>query len=428
VGSDERTNRASPGIQAPEEIPALTSLRFFAAIAVVLYHFGPPIVGLAHDTAERIAVQSTAVGHLVSGLFAPFGWVVRWGYLGVSWFFVLSGFILTHVYAGPARPAQIDRRRFWVARFARVYPGFFLGFLLSTPLFIQGEWDRYDSRGALLHTLAAGVPAVLCVHSWLAAWVPVWNFPSWSVAVEAFFYAVFPALAPSLRARRPQRRLLIGATAWLAGMTVPALYLIFSPDGLPFAAMRESGGSAATPWLLGLKYFPLFHLHELVIGIIAGLFYGERDRSRDARMADRLVLIGTTLVLLATAGVNGAVPYPLLHDGFLAPAFALVIYGFGCGGRLAPMLSNSNLVLLGEASYAVYILQMPVGDIVTIAVELLRPDLTEPPYGPALTATMVVVVLVGFSVGVLRFYESPLRRRLVKLARPRAVSAAPAPA
>ncbi len=78
------------------EIPALTSLRFFAALWVVLFHireFG-----------------------LWRGGITPYRAVVQLGYLGVSFFFVLSGFILVYVYAG----REVPKRLFWQARFARV--------------------------------------------------------------------------------------------------------------------------------------------------------------------------------------------------------------------------------------------------------------------------------------------------------------------
>src|SRR5579875_2310310 len=91
------------------EIPALTSLRFFAALWVVLFHI-------------------RELG-LWPGGPLPYRALVRVGYLGVSFFFVLSGFILVYVYAG----RHIPKGRFWQARFARVYPAYLFSLLIFLP-------------------------------------------------------------------------------------------------------------------------------------------------------------------------------------------------------------------------------------------------------------------------------------------------------
>ncbi len=395
---------------APEDIPALTSLRFFAAMGVVMYHFAGTL---------EVATREVPVLH------ALIAWSHRFGYLGVSWFFVLSGFILTHVYLGPSRPGPVNRRRFWAARFARIYPAYFLAFLLAAWMFVLGESSRFESgEEAALHVALAGVPALLLVHAWFAAWIPMWNFPSWSVAVEAFFYATFPWLAPALRRLPVKRRVWVAVAAWLLGLVLPVLYTLTLPDGVPLDALSDPAIQGfRTRWLLVVKWCPLLHLQEFVIGIAAGLFFVERDRSRDARLGPRLALGGLVLSLLGTVLTDGRIPYPLLHDGLLAPAFAMIIYGVGCGGRLGRWFSHPSLVLLGEASYAVYILQVPVDDLVTIPLAVLRPDLS-----PAISGAVGIFAIVAAAIVVYRSYERPLRRRIVSwLTGPPPPSPSPSP-
>jgi peptidoglycan/LPS O-acetylase OafA/YrhL len=84
---------------ARPRLPALTSLRFFAALHVVCFHF----LAFKIVSGERWLGQISSIG-----------------YVGVSFFFVLSGFILVYTYAGRDIPA----RDFWRARFARIYPAF----------------------------------------------------------------------------------------------------------------------------------------------------------------------------------------------------------------------------------------------------------------------------------------------------------------
>ena len=82
----------------PERLNALTGLRCFAAINIVFFHFSNP---------------------QWFGLLAP---VVNAGYASVSFFILLSGFVLAYNYAGRARAGKLDRVRFWKARFTRLYP------------------------------------------------------------------------------------------------------------------------------------------------------------------------------------------------------------------------------------------------------------------------------------------------------------------
>jgi peptidoglycan/LPS O-acetylase OafA/YrhL len=98
-------------LDAPRpRLPALTSLRFFAALHVVCFHF----------LAFKIVSSEGWLGQISSI-----------GYVGVSFFFVLSGFILVYTYAGRDTPA----RDFWRARFARIYPAFAFSLLLTGPFF-----------------------------------------------------------------------------------------------------------------------------------------------------------------------------------------------------------------------------------------------------------------------------------------------------
>ena len=93
----------SPVVISPKrELHALTGLRFFAAFSVVIYHFAQP---------------------LFAGAAAPIRSLAGTGYIAVSLFFLLSGFVLSYSYLNRQGDMRGSRRGFWAARFARIYPG-----------------------------------------------------------------------------------------------------------------------------------------------------------------------------------------------------------------------------------------------------------------------------------------------------------------
>ena len=149
----------------------LTFTRFIAAVLIVLYHFA----------ANKPLI------HQLGGL----GRVVLIASTFVSYFFVLSGFILVVANAKAVRLQQFpSAANFWINRFARIYPLFFLAFLLSIPQFHEAT-GAYPTPQALLANV------LLC-----QAWVPLRsfsiNFPDWSLSCELFFYLLFPAILRTL--------------------------------------------------------------------------------------------------------------------------------------------------------------------------------------------------------------------------------------
>src|SRR4051794_22059023 len=116
---------------AASHLPALTGLRFFLALWVILHHL----------TGSGSLLESTAL-RLPSALYA----LVRGGYLAVTTFFVLSGFVLARSYAG-TRWTGRSLWRYTVGRFARVYPVYALSLAIVVPFMIA---DRTPGKGPLI--------------------------------------------------------------------------------------------------------------------------------------------------------------------------------------------------------------------------------------------------------------------------------------
>jgi len=296
---------------ARARLHGLTGVRFFAAAWVFAYHFLVLTVG-----------------------GAPW-WVARAqnaGHAAVSLFFVLSGFVLAYNYAAPLGDRRVTRARFFWLRLARVWPLYALVAIVEIPLAI--------AAGTAPGRMGAATAADLIG---LQAWIPsitfLGNTPGWSVSVELFFYAAFPWLA--LVAAHPRY-----ARAALAGGLVLALGCAATP-----ALVSPASGAATF-----LKCGPLLRLPEFVVGIALGRAFLSRRRTLAPAAANALAAIGT-LAVVAIVLASGHVPRYFLH-ALLLPAFALLLWAVASGG--ARPLGSPALRLLGEASYGLYLLQMPL--------------------------------------------------------------------
>lgn len=366
----------------------LTSLRFFAAFYVVVFHVAPAAFR-AHDLSDRF---------------------VTGGYIGVSFFFVLSGFVLGWNYLERCAAGTMRRSEFWRARAARVYPVYVLGLLVSAPYFVYAVVRQMPSHAAVAGEVGrAGALVLSLTQSWLPHYALAWNPPSWSLSVEAFFYALFPVLAMAVVAL-PRRR--IGAAmmiAWLVTLAAPAAYVILRPDGAVYPRYDVSDRF----WLDAMRFLPAFHLAEFVMGMLAAKWLLDR-RARNIAPSGRDVtwpVIGLTSIALVLLMFAADPLYPFLHDGLLAPLFVGVILLLANGrGALVRMLSRPTLVLLGEASYALYLLHLPVAAWMSVISKHA---------GLALTPTETVVgfavylpIAIGVSVLTLRYVEEPARRAI----------------
>jgi peptidoglycan/LPS O-acetylase OafA/YrhL len=365
-----------PSCSGPPRAPAFTGIRFFPAIAVVLYHYW---------------------GDLMPG--APKGRVFESGFMGVSFFYILSGFILTHVYLRSGQPT-VDWKKFYVARFARVYPAYALSLLIQFPL-IGGLLLRYrsptDNSLIALRTLGAHL---LLLQAWWPNLAWRWNQPSWSISDEAFFYLIFPVLAVwSLRQVKIAPITMRIGLAWLLTLT-PAVGLLLHGVGWDESWPRPDS-------LSFVVFAPIFRIPEFIMGVLLCILH---RRIASAWSPARVLQLGkfATYLGLATAAVvilNGRwIPFALRYSGIADLAFVELIFGLAAAPTLlSRIFSHPFLVFLGEASYSIYILQSPIMDY-------FRP-MTTRFHGPALFTAYLGTLLVSGILCFL-FIESPIRRRI----------------
>ncbi len=260
---------------------------------------------------------------------------LRSGFWAVGTFFVLSGFVLARGYAS----MQWDRAslaRYAAARVARIYPVYAVSLLFIAPfafqdLFVRATAAVLASRAALIMNYT------LVLQGWTGTLPVQWNTPAWSLSCELFFYLCFPLILLFARCTSWRR------SAAVAGIAL-ALPVLFHLGGLPEV------------------WKPLLHLGDFLLGIGSAGIYDALTRSHP-----EFVGRGYRLYLPASALFIGLVALPRMVeswipvDSLLRPLNAVLLIGLALGGgHAARMLSGSATVLLGKASYALYILHVPL--------------------------------------------------------------------
>ena len=345
----------------PKDIASLTRVRFFAALWVVLFHW---------RTTWAVDVDRYT-GFLASGRY------------GVDIFFVLSGFVLAHVYFGQVRAGQFDYWKFLVARLARIYPLHiavfgFVGLMVavSAALGIATEKGMFP----LGHIL----PNLLLIQAWGFTPGATWNVPAWSISAEWFAYLLFPffALLGLRFAQRPFAGLALG------------LILFFIFDRL-YLALIGSPLPSATDNLGILRIAP-----EFLMGFMLWLI-GQRSRPLPRWLRNSgLALTVLALVLAA---------HWRLDERLIALLSLPLVYILAEFSRTAParVLRFDPTVYLGQVSYSVYLLHVPF----FMAVYNVLEDLLGWVSGPLSTPAMLAVLAVFLPVSMASYHlvETPAR-------------------
>jgi peptidoglycan/LPS O-acetylase OafA/YrhL len=298
-------------MQDAAHIRPLTSLRFFAALWVVLYHYWPNLAGAGAAT----------------GLVAK-------GYLGVELFFTLSGFILCHVYLSAVEDGRFRYGAFLWNRLARVYPLHLATLLGVMALGVAATLAGLHIDPNILDW--ASLPANLTLtQAWGLAPQAAFNHPSWSISAEWFAYLSFPAFAWA--ALKLKDRPWLGAGLALAFIAV--LYPLF--ERLAGFSLTE----ATIRWG-ALRIVPCFALGCAMHGLW-----------RSGALMNRTVtLLGAAIsgAAIAATAVFGA------PDGLAVAGFGGLILSLASLASTGSSFGTQGIfVYLGEISYSVYMICVP---------------------------------------------------------------------
>jgi peptidoglycan/LPS O-acetylase OafA/YrhL len=336
-----------PTMPPKRQLLPLTGLRFFLAFWVVIYHQTSP---------------ENYLGPLMTKLPETIFCVSRTGYVAVGVFFVLSGFVLSYSHSLATRFSSSQLADFAIARFARIYPTYCFGLLLIAP-FIGAQVLRNWSVTAATKETARALLNWTLLQSWIPRAALSWNAPGWSLSDEAFFYCCFPFVGVALWKLSGFRSILLTASViWAAALIAPLI--AFSAPLRPFGiAPATSAPWDANPfWANLISFNPLLRLPDFCIGVLVCRIYHELHRRNNYLLGRGywLYIPGLLLEVLALSNSN-VLLLSFVQNGLLLPLHSLIILGFALGGgACGRLLSTSPLVFLGNASYAMYILHIPL--------------------------------------------------------------------
>ncbi|EAW30847.1 putative transmembrane acyltransferase [marine gamma proteobacterium HTCC2143] len=295
------------------EVSTLTSFRFVTAFVVFLFHCK---IHFGYNFGLKVVDKFLSNGAVF-----------------MTGFFVLSGYIMCHVYLKKDFKQKSEIFNFYLKRFARIYPIYFVATIVyfifvapKTP-YSGGDWTRIIIND--LFAVQAFFPNMFQLGI---------NGGTWSISVEAFFYFLFPLII-ILFAKKPHALLLIGL----------ALSLIITANIL--------GESYSTRNNIKTYYSnPVMRINEFMIGIsfyllsLKGAFNGFPKILKSSSFIF-LLIFGLTVLEQSEGGYH----YMGLHF-FLIPLFGLLIFNFH-NISFGPMKNSKIINYLGRISYSFYMWQ-----------------------------------------------------------------------
>jgi peptidoglycan/LPS O-acetylase OafA/YrhL len=295
-----------------EEIRSLTGLRFLIALYVFVFHI-----------------------HIRWPIFDNFVLVeiANQGAIGMTFFFVLSGFILSYTYNSDLKVSSYFR-----SRLARIYPIYILAAILTLPwLVLPGYIGKNPSFFEVTFLLAVGL---LLLQAWFPPTFSRWNNGgSWSISVEVFFYFCFPALKKIIdkQDRRDSFYFLFSGYSMI--LVISLSVYVYQSEGMSIAYSM-----------------PIFRLFEFVIGMLTyKLFY----------MSNLILFNGYSLIFISgifladLVFIGDKLPLYVTHDWIAVPFFVVLLINLSKSRSLLSRILGGRIFnLLGRSSYSFYSLQV----------------------------------------------------------------------
>ncbi|MEH1816624.1 MAG: acyltransferase [Nostoc sp.] len=319
-----------------KHIKSLTSLRGIAALVVVIHHFS--YYGLP-KTGSTLSAYSNFFKN---------------GYLWVDFFFILSGFIMTHVYADAfyLKVRLNDYKSYLFSRFSRIYPlhifiiSLFVGLEIIKILFLNtsaftGKFNltALFANIFLLQAFDLKCPPLLWCNTY-------WNEPAWSISIEFFIYCIFPFLLLFLLKNDSKNDLIIYT------FTLFSILLLIT----------FTRGNLDT--IIGIPSIARCGL-ECIIGIITYKIY-RRGNYKKYLNLNLLAIIAITWIILIMHYYWHH--FRNIHDWLILPAFSLLILSVSINNKsLISKLLNSQLMLyIGTISYSIYMVHWFVQELLKL--------------------------------------------------------------
>jgi len=355
-------------------IPAIDGLRALAVIAVMFYHLG-------------------------------FSWIPG-GFLGVDLFFVISGYVITRMLLDSiAQSGGLDLRGFYLARLRRLLPA--LLFMLTTTIIAVGIWAPDTIKRLLVDTPFAltGTINWRLVANEQDYFESIGRPPllqhTWSLAVEAQFYLVWPLILYFILKKFGQKHIPIAALLIAAASGIALLFVSFSIDAANASKVSHVYFGTDT------HSIGLFLGAALAVSWIPQNFRVELTR-KGQNFIDGIGFVGFAGILATFLLINASNPamykiaFPLAGI-FGAAIIASIVHP---ASRFAPVLQNKVLLWIGERSYAIYLWHW-------VIFQVTRPTVDLAGQAWALYSLRILIVFALADIS-LRYVELPIRRGVIQ--------------
>jgi peptidoglycan/LPS O-acetylase OafA/YrhL len=420
----------------PDQILALTGLRFLAAFSVVIAH-GTAVLMHGHERPGSVAY-----------------WFTQASGFGMTLFFVLSGFVIHYNYTSMVTEGRLAGIAAYLwARFARLYPLFLLT-LLGYVLISRKHFEFWSGHSGEFRNVLQALPYfLLSVQSWF--YVPIGNTTliyaiggstslTWSISTEWFFYFLYPLVAWLILRSRAPWLTIVAVLSWCVLWIVISTSLYDRDPAInawaverygPVAQMRQPQDdfAAQESFVFWLSYFsPYLRMGEFILGSLVAQLYMQLRIWKPAGLENA---IGVGLFLVAAASMFaisyleygpdvGMNVFRKMYMNFaLAPSAALLIFSAARYRNIfSQLLSSRPLLVLGDASYSIYLLHFLV---LMLATKLIGPTV----HGDVFNTMALILSTAGvllISILLYRCSEAPAREWLRQLWRddPKRVAAA----
>ena len=355
-------------------IPAIDGLRALAVIAVMFYHLG-------------------------------FSWIPG-GFLGVDLFFVISGYVITRMLLDSiAQSGGLDLRGFYLARLRRLLPA--LLFMLTTTIIAVGIWAPDTIKRLLVDTPFALTGTI---NWWLVAneqdyFESIGRPPllqhTWSLAVEAQFYLVWPLILYFILKKFGKKHIPVAALFIAAASGIALLLVSVSIDAANASKVSHVYFGTDT------HSIGLFLGAALAVSWIPQNFRVEISR-KGQNFIDGIGVIGFIGILATFLFIDASNPamykiaFPLAGI-FGAAIIASIVHP---ASRFAPVLQNKVLLWIGERSYAIYLWHW-------VIFQVTRPTVDLAGQAWALYSLRILIVFALADIS-LRYVELPIRRGVIQ--------------
>lgn len=341
---------------------ALTSLRFFAAMGVFLHHF------------HFFEHTNSALGKLIYSIFYE-------GFIGVTFFYVLSGFIISYSYDQHKKRGSYKVKDFLRNRVSRLYPTHLLTLLIACVVYLN--WQSFislDFKSLLANALL--VQSAVADQNYYFGF----NGVSWSVSTEMFFYVSFIFLVTLNNIQ-----LIVVGSALLAA-------IVFHLVGIDHS-------SKYIGWMFYIN--PAFRVIDFIVGMLLFKIYSSGKINIGYAKGTVLEILSLlSLVAFAFVGVK-YIPMTWRFDIYYLIPMSAMVFIFALGsGAISKAISIKPLVLLGEASFSLYMIHQI---IINISVRFFSPYVNLDSMKSVMLLILPTVVFGIFvSIIMYKLYEKPL--------------------